>query len=207
MSGYTLYWRQDAGSVVVEAALRMIGADFNCVEMPDTAMCQTPEFLALNPAGKLPVLACPSGPVIAESAAILLALDDLFPEARLLPPHGTSQRSKAVQWLIFMATNIYTADLRYHYASRHTTDASPEAAEAIKQQAARDMDRDFAQMAPAIKGPFLIGETMTITDVYAAMLADWHAPALQLPEIATLVAHVLENDAVRTAWGNQGFGG
>lgn len=206
MSRYTLYWRRGSGSMVIEAALRMIGADFNCVEMPGTAMCQTPEFLALNPAGKIPVLACPSGPVIAESAAILLALDDMFPEARLLPPHGTSQRSKAVQWLIFMATNIYPADLRFYYASRHTTDASPEAAAAIKQQAALDMDRDFTQMAPAIEGPFLIGETMTITDVYAAMLADWHAPAMQLSEIATLVAHVLENEAVRMAWENHGFG-
>ncbi|EDQ31980.1 Glutathione S-transferase [Hoeflea phototrophica DFL-43] len=207
MSGYTLYWRRGSGSVVIEAALRMIGADFNCVEMQDSAMCQTPEFLALNPAGKVPVLACPSGPVIAESAAILLVLDDLLPEARLLPPHGTPGRSKAVQWLIFMSANIYTADLRYYYPERHTTDTSPAAAAAIKRQSALDMDRDFAQIASAIEGPFLLGETMTITDVYAAMLADWHAPAMQLPEIATLVAHVLENEAVRTAWENQGFGG
>jgi glutathione S-transferase len=207
MSGYTLYWMRGSGSMVIEAALSMIGADYNCIEMRDSAMCQSAEFLALNPAGKVPVLVCPSGPVIAESAAILLALDDMFPEARLLPPHGTPVRSTAVQWLIFMSANIYPAAVRFYYPGRHTVDPGPEAAAAIKQQAANDMDRDFARLASALRGPFLLGGTMTITDVYAAMLADWHPPAMDLPEIATLVAHVRKNASVTKAWTHHGFGG
>jgi glutathione S-transferase len=203
MAGYTLYWKPGTGSMVVEAALRLIGVAFDKVQIDDTAR---PEFLALNPAAKVPVLVCASGPVIAESAAILLALDDLFPEARLLPPHGRLARTTAVQWLVFMATNIYPAALRYYYPARHTVDASPEAAEAIKQQAALDMDRDFAQLAAAIQGPFLLGDTMTIADVYAAMLADWHEPAREMPELATLVRHVLEKPAVNDAWRHHGFG-
>jgi len=203
MSGYTLYWKQGTGSMVVEAALRLIGVAFDEVLIDDTAK---PEFLALNPAGKVPVLALACGPVIAESAAILLALDDMFPESRLLPPHGSPEHTNAVQWLIFMATNIYPAARRYYYPGRHTTDPSPEAANAIKQQAALDMDREFAQLAAAMQGPFLLGQTMTITDVYAAMLADWYDPAKDLPEIAILVNRVLENPAVSDAWHHHGFG-
>jgi glutathione S-transferase len=82
MSGYTLYWKPGSGSMVVEAALRMIGVAFDAVEVDDTA---DTAFLALNPAGKVPVLKLACGPVIAESAAILISLDDMFPEARLLP--------------------------------------------------------------------------------------------------------------------------
>ena len=207
MSGYTLYWKPGTGSMVVEAALRLIGVSFDGVLVEDTCDHARAELLALNPAGKVPVLACASGPVIAESAAILLALDDLFPESRLLPPHGTPAHATAVQWLVFMATNIYPAALRYYYPERHTVDPSPEAAGAISQQAAYDMGRDFAQLANAVQGPFLLGQTMTITDVYAAMLADWHDPARQLPEIAVLVNGVLENKAVSDAWVHHGFGG
>lgn len=203
MSGYTLYWKPGTGSMVVEAALRLIGVAFDEVLIDDTAK---PEFLALNPAGKVPVLKLACGPVIAESAAILLALDDMFPESRLLPPHGSPEHSTAVQLLIFMATNIYPAALRYYYPERHTMDDSPEAAEAIKQRAAFDMGRDFAQLASAIQGPFLLGQTMSITDVYAAMLADWYEPAKELPEIAVLVSKVLENPAVGEAWRHHGFG-
>lgn len=203
MSGYTLYWKPGTGSMVVEAALRLIGVAFDEVLIDDTAK---PEFLALNPAGKVPVLSLACGPVIAESAAILLALDDMFPESRLLPPHGSPEHTNAMQWLIFMATNIYPAARRYYYSGRHTTDPSPEAANAIKQQAALDMDREFAQLAAAIQGPFLLGQTMTITDVYAAMLADWYDPAKDLPEIAILVSKVLENPAVSDAWRHHGFG-
>jgi len=206
MSGYTLYWKPGTGSMVVEAALRLIGVSFDGVLVEDTCDHARAELLVLNPAGKVPVLACASGPVIAESAAILLALDDLFPESRLLPPHGTPAHATAVQWLVFMATNIYPAALRYYYPERHTVDPSPEAAGAISQQAAYDMGRDFAQLANAVQGPFLLGQSMTITDVYAAMLADWHAPAKDLPEIALLVNGVLENKAVSDAWQHHGFG-
>jgi glutathione S-transferase len=202
MSGYTLYWKPGSGSMVVEAALRMIGVAFDAVEVDDTA---DPAFLALNPAGKVPVLKLACGPVIAESAAILISLDDMFPEARLLPPRGRSGHVKAVQWLIFMATNIYPACLRYYYPERHTTDPAPEAAEAIRSQAALDMDRDFARLAAVVQGPFLTGQTMTITDVYAAMLADWYDPAKNTPEIKALVGRVLENPAVSDAWRHHGF--
>ncbi|MCY0096094.1 glutathione S-transferase family protein [Hoeflea ulvae] len=206
MTGYTLYWKAGSGSMVVEAALRMIGVAFDRVEIRHSGELQTPKFLALNPAAKVPVLVCASGPVLAESAAILLALDDLFPETRLLPPHGTPARAAAVQWLIFMAGNIYPAALRYYYPARHIARGSGEAEAAIRQQAAIDMDRDFARFATAVRGPFLLGPTMTIADVYAAMLADWHEPARELPEIAAMVSHVLENPAVSGAWRNHGFG-
>ncbi|MEP3436094.1 MAG: glutathione S-transferase family protein [Hoeflea sp.] len=206
MSDYRLYWRPGAGSMVVEAALRLIGAAFECVRIDEDSALHTPKFLALNPAGKIPVLELPSGQVIAESVAILLALDETFPEARLLPPHGSPARNVAVQWLIFMTANIYPDALRLYYAPRHTDDASPEAADAIKRQAIKDLDRDFAQLASAISGPFLLGSTMTITDVYAAMLADWHRPAMDLPEISDLVAQVLKNPAVAKAWHNHEYG-
>jgi glutathione S-transferase len=202
MSGYTLYWKPGSGSMVVEAALRMIGVAFDAVEVDDTA---DTAFLALNPAGKVPVLKLACGPVIAESAAILISLDDMFPEARLLPPRGRSGHVKAVQWLIFMATNIYPACLRYYYPERHTADPAPEAAEAIRSQAALDMDRDFARLGAVVQGPFLTGQTMTITDVYAAMLADWYDPAKNTPEIKALVGRVLENPAVSDAWRHHGF--
>lgn len=204
MTGYRLYWKKGSGSMVVEAALRLAGLPFDEVRIEDAADLRAPDFVALNPACKVPVLALATGQVITESAAIILALDDEFPEKRLLPPHGTPARNVAVQWLVFMAANIYPAALRYYHPERHTTDPSTEAA--IKLQAGVDMDRHFAQLAAAIEGPFLLGQAMTITDVYAAMLADWHRPAMDLPEIATLTAHVLKNPAVSQAWRNHGFG-
>jgi glutathione S-transferase len=202
MSGYTLYWKTNSGSMVVEAALRMIGVAFDKVEVADTF---APDFEALNPACKVPVLQLASGPVITESAAILLALDDLFPEDRLLPAHGSANRAKALQWLIFMSANIYPAILRHYYPERHTADDSAAAIEAVRRSAAHDMDRDFRQLACVLDGPMLLGRTMTITDVYAAMLANWFDPARQIPKIGALVNHVLDNPAVGEAWRSHGF--
>ncbi|OCW57239.1 hypothetical protein AWJ14_13065 [Hoeflea olei] len=203
MADYGLYWRKGSGSMVVEAALRLIGVGFDRHEVPDTFAA---EFTAINPAAKVPVLVLPTGQVIAESAAILLALDDAFPEARLLPPQATPARNAAVQWLVFMTANIYPAMLRFYYPERHTADAAPEAIDAVRRKAAADMTRDFAQLAAAIAGPFLVGERMTITDVYAAMLADWHEPARAMPDYAELTAALLKHPAVAEAWASHGFG-
>lgn len=202
MSGYTLYWKANSGSMVIEAALRMIGVAFEEIEVDDTF---APDFRILNPACKVPVLRLATGPVLTESAAILLALDDLFPEDRLLPAHGSAERAKAVQWLIFMSANIYPAILRHYYPQRHTTEDTSAAIGAVRRSAAHDMDRDFRQLASAIGGPLLLGDTLTITDVYAAMLANWYDPAREIPEIDALVNHVLQNEAVAKAWRHHGF--
>ncbi|WP_420406954.1 glutathione S-transferase family protein [Hoeflea sp.] len=203
MSGYTLYWKTNSGSMVVEAALMMIGVAFDKVEVADNFAA---DFKAINPACKIPVLRLASGPVIAESAAILLELDDLFPENRLLPPRGSSNRAKAVQWLIFMSANIYPAILRLYYPERHTADENAAAIEAVRRCAVLDLDRDFRQLGSALAGPLLIGNTMTVTDIYAAMLASWHEPARQIPKFGALVSGVLENPAVAEAWRNHGVG-
>ncbi len=192
--------------MVVEAALRIAGVPFEGIRIADKSGLRKPEFLAINPAGKVPVLVLPSGQIVTESAAILLTLDDAFPQARLLPPRGPSGRNTAVRWLIFMAANIYPAALRFYYPERYTAGTAPNSIKAVKAQAASDLDQDFARLAGAIEGPFLLGATMTIGDVYAAMLADWYGPAMTLPAIRTLTAAILENSAVRDAWRNHEFG-
>ena len=123
----------------------------------------------------MPVLALPSGQVIAESVAILLALDETFPEARLLPQHGSPARNVAVQWLVFMTANIYPDALRF--LPSRTLWRTPHRKPPSSWQAGRDMDRRFRAIClPPIRGPFLLGARMTITDVYAAMLAELARP-------------------------------
>src|SRR5687767_8040952 len=62
-----------------------------------------PAFLALNPAGKVPVL-IDGDRVITESAAICLHVGERYPEAGLLPPAGTPERTECYQWISFVLT-------------------------------------------------------------------------------------------------------
>src|ERR1700709_686775 len=63
---------------------------------------KTPEYLAINPMGKVPALK--DGDVtIAESAAIIAYIAELFPAAKLAPEIGHPQRGKYLQWMFFAA--------------------------------------------------------------------------------------------------------
>lgn len=202
---YRLYWRAGSGSMVAEAALLMTGVDYALIDVPTKSEQREANFLAINPAAKIPVLITPEGQTIIESLAILMLLDDMHRQASLLPAYNTQERAIAVQWLAFLATSTYSSALRFYYSHRYTTDQSVEAIAKVKAAAAHDLDADFAIVTNAITGPFLLGETMTITDVYLAMIADWHDPAMEIPAMKVLKAAMLKNPAVKTAWENHQF--
>jgi glutathione S-transferase len=206
MAPYKLYWRKGSATFVAEAALRMVGANYELIEIADRNDQRSAEFRAINPAGKIPVLITPDGHIVFETMAILLTLDERHKGANLLPAQATDERAIALQWLAFLATSSYSSALRFYYPERFTADQTPEAVEAVKIQSAIASDADFAILSAALKGPFLLGDTLTITDIYLAMIADWHEPAMELPAIQELKATMLKNKAIKAAWDNHEYG-
>jgi glutathione S-transferase len=83
------------------AVLEQIGApyDWERVDL-EAGGHQTPEFLALNPKGRVPVL-IDGDFVLTESAAICLHLAEKFPQAGLLPAPGTPERGSTNGCFIF----------------------------------------------------------------------------------------------------------
>lgn len=65
-----------------------------------TGAQKTPEFLAVNPMGKVPALK--DGDIsIAEASAICAYVAERYPDAKLAPPIGDPRRGKYLQWLFF----------------------------------------------------------------------------------------------------------
>lgn len=70
-----------------------------------SAQHKQPEYLKINPFGKVPALS--DGEVhIGESAAICMYLADKFPDKRLAPPEGTEDRAYYYQWMMFVASSF-----------------------------------------------------------------------------------------------------
>src|SRR6516164_3533967 len=63
-----------------------------------------PDFLRLNPAGKLPVLV-DGDQVIPESAAIVLYLAEKYPQKKLLPA-DLAERAQVYRWVMFAMTEL-----------------------------------------------------------------------------------------------------
>jgi glutathione S-transferase len=79
---------------------------------------RAPEFLALNPEGKVPTLLVDGRP-LTEVAAILFYLAKRFPDAGLLPHDDIEAEAQAISWMSFIASTLHPARKRgLDYAER-----------------------------------------------------------------------------------------
>jgi glutathione S-transferase len=131
---------------------------------------RTPEFLALNPAGKLPVLV-DGDFVLTESVAIVLYLAERYADRRLLPA-SLEARAQVYKWLLFTATELEQPLWRI---ARHTAIYPKDKRLPDEVPIAR---QDFEDMAAVMEGhmrgrQFLVGESITVADFVAAYTLDW----------------------------------
>jgi glutathione S-transferase len=115
----TLYFAPGSSSMAVHIALHEIGAPFEGKPMSFKKNdMRSPEYLALNPEGKVPMLVVDGQP-LTEVAAILFYLAKRYPEAGLLPRDDIEADARALSWMSFAASTL-------HPARRHGLDHARE---------------------------------------------------------------------------------
>ena len=109
MTKLALYFAPGSSSMAVHIALHEVGAPFEARPMSFYKHeMRTPEFLAINPAGKVPTLMIDGRP-LTEVAACLFYLAKRFPEAKLLPGDDIETEAQAVSWMSFIASTLHPA--------------------------------------------------------------------------------------------------
>jgi glutathione S-transferase len=171
---YVLHTETGSGGFAVQAVLEAAGAEYRLVEVEGkSARQRTPEFLKLSPLGQVPAIELPDGAVMTESAAILIHIADTLAPGRIAPDAASPDRPAFLRWVVFMAVNLYGADLRLYYPQRYTTEES--GAGGVKQAALAHMDAQFAIVDEAIgDNAFLVSDSFSAADPYLLMLAHWH---------------------------------
>jgi glutathione S-transferase len=163
---FTLYDQSTSGNAYkIRLLLHQLGHDFRTVEINTfDGSTRTPEFLARNPVGKVPVLELPSdqsgGGHLAESNAILCYLADGTP----FWPGDALARAQVLSWLFFeqYSHEPYIAVLR---SWSKYLDMTPE-------MTAREPDlraRGYAALDVMEKQlqstDWLVGDSYTIADI------------------------------------------
>jgi glutathione S-transferase len=88
--------------------LEEVGAPYRTVVLDYASSMKAPEFLAVNPMGKVPAITH-RGVTITEGAAICAYLADAFPEAGLAPPTDSPERGTYYRWLMFACGPVESA--------------------------------------------------------------------------------------------------
>ena len=97
----TLYTHPMSRGRVARWMLEETGLPYNTVLLDYGTTMKAPEYLAINPMGKVPALRHGDA-VITEVAAICMYLADLVPEKKLAPPVGSPDRGSYYRWISFM---------------------------------------------------------------------------------------------------------
>jgi glutathione S-transferase len=175
-------------SIRVRWTLQELGVDFEPVRVNlITGEHQRPEFLKINPAGKIPVLV-DGDLVLTESVAIVLYLAEKYPNKGLLPT-GVVQRAQVNRWLLFAATELEQPLWRI---SRHTA-LYPED-ERLPGEVIL-ASRDFKEMVTVVEKhmqgrEFVAGDSVTVADFVLAYTLDWGNEDKLLGECPQLLAYM-----------------
>jgi glutathione S-transferase len=202
---FHLYYAPRTRAVRPRWLLEEIGAPFTLVRV-DLASKQnrTPEFLALNPLGHVPVLVDRrSGRdiVVCESAAICLYLADTISEAGMAPPVGSPERAAYLQWMLFAMTTLEQPATQFF---EHSILFPPEERHAPLVTKARARWDEVTSVLEGVLAPtpFLVGSKLTAADICVGSILAWGQQMGMLgarPALTAYVDRLLRRSAAQRA--------
>jgi glutathione S-transferase len=167
-----LYYSPGAASLVVHAALEEVGAEYNLIPVTrENGVFGPPEAARLNPDKQVPTMSF-DGLAMTESAACLMHIGDLYPDARLAPAPATPARALWYRWLVYLVSPVQSTFYGFFIPTRS---APPDAEEAVKAHAIEALGGYRASLDRRLgeRGPFLLGERFTSADLFLFMLTRW----------------------------------
>jgi glutathione S-transferase len=140
-----------------------------------------PEYLAINPMGKVPAIRHGDA-LITEQPAVFMYLADLYPEAKLAPPIGDPLRGPYLRWMVFYGSCCEPAVLD----------------KAMKREPAPlstcgygDYDTVLKTITDQLeKGPYLLGETFSAADVLWGCALNYFTMFKLVPELPVIRAYI-----------------
>lgn len=186
-SEYVLYHAPGACSRVVLNALEEIGLDY--LDRPInifTGEQTTPEYLAVNPKGKVPALVVASE-LLTETPAIAAYLANRFPEAELLPGENAIERFRALGALMWCSNTLHPL-ARALRVPHKMTDGDPAP---VRRVAAQQLTPFLDLLKRRLEdGDWWLGSRWSIVDVYLSWVTGMcRAAGFDMTPYARILAH------------------
>ena len=162
-----LYYLKGACSLASYISLCETGVKFDAVPI-DRGTKKTPDgedFNTVNPKGYAPALRLDNGEVLTENVAVLQYIADLKPESKLAPPAGTLERSRLVEWLAFINSEIHK-----NISPLFVPTASDDVKNFARTNLTRRLDWLDSQLGSK---NFLTGNNFTVADAYLFVVLGW----------------------------------
>ncbi|KLV03306.1 glutathione S-transferase [Photobacterium aquae] len=197
---YQLYYYPNNASLAPHFFLHHMRLDYDLVLVDKKSNWhKSPEYLKLNPAGRIPTLV-DNGQPIFESAAICIHLCEQHPEYQLIPPLGSPKRPLFYQWLAFLNNTLQPQLMVRYYPHRNIKDEQsiPALIAAQDERIAESLSIIDDQLADNV---YLLGSEISACDFFLFMLAEWSLPVarspLTFPHLAGYLKRMCEHSTVK----------
>lgn len=164
-----LYYLPGACSMADHIVLEWIGQPYEAVRVARDAL-RSPDFLAISPAGQVPVLE-EGGWALTENVAILNYLADRFPESGLGGDGTPRGRAEVNRWLAFLNADVHPAFKPLFGPQRFIGDEAQHAE--LQQYARRKLRGLFERLDAQLAGREWLTGTRSIADPYLFVVQRW----------------------------------
>jgi glutathione S-transferase len=199
-----LFIKAGACSLSPHIAVRELGLDCEIVPVDLAAkkLADGSDYRAVSPKGQVPALQLDDGQLLTEGQVIVQYLADCKPESGLMPPAGTLERYRVLEWLSFISTELHKS---FSPLFRPNT---PDAYKTIaKETIAAKLDIVEAALAGR---QWLAADTFTVADGYGFTVTNWAAPMgidlARWPNLVAWRARVGARPGVKAAMAEEGLG-
>ena len=151
---------------IVRWMLEELGQPYRTEIMDYATTLKAPEYLAINPMGKIPAIRHGDA-VVTEAAAICAYLADAFPEAGLAPPLGDRRRAPYFRWLFFGAGPVESVVI----TTALGVQVKPEQKRMVGWGDTADALN--ALETAVSRGEYILGDTFSAADVYIGAAIGW----------------------------------
>ncbi|WP_373778718.1 glutathione S-transferase family protein [Glaesserella sp.] len=203
-----LYYLPGACSFVPHTALEWIGEPYEA-EGVNHAKIKSPEYLALNPQGAVPLLV-DGDFVLSQNIAILSYLDDIYPEAELFGSKTAQDKAKAMRWLSFFNSDIHPT-FKPLFRVPEYAKGNDELTAAVKQAAANRILELLEVAHTHLQKHIFFGEKISVADIYLYVMLGWcqglGLDFSHLPQLKAFIERVEADKAVDSVRIQEGLKG
>ncbi len=203
---YKLYYAPGTCALASHIALEEAGADYSAVRLDFKAnQQQSPEYLKVNPKGRVPALETDKG-VLTETPAILAYVAQTFPQAKLAPTDDAFAFAQMQSFNNYICATVHVAHAHKGRGARWASEESSFAD--MKRMVPKSVAGAFDLIEKGmLKGPWVMGEQYTVCDGYLYTVALWlegdGIDLKTLPRVADHMKRMSERPAVKKVIGEQ----
>ena len=202
---YKLYYALKSASMGVRAMLEEIGVPYELIDTTiDMDKSRSPDHLALNPNGWVPVLLWEGGAMY-ECAAITVFLGDRHPDAGLAPSVDDPARGLYLQTLVYFSNSVQNAYQLTYYPDRFVDVAADESS--AQQRGNRRLQETWRVIDDQIGDKqWLLGDRFSLADIYLFMLTTWlrtgkgHPSLDEFPNVKRIADVVVQRPSVQLVY-------